>query len=138
MFSKADSQKIKREFWIEFAEVYPRKWLLYDTKIKDFSFKFYVDNKIAQVTLDIEHKDDEKRKIYFEKIESLKQILNDDFMNDVVFERHYHLETGKIISKVWVEKNGISVFNKNTWPEIFEFFDEKMDAFERFFYEYKD
>ena len=67
MFSKADSQKIKREFWIEFAETYPRKWMLYDTKIKDFSFKFYVDNKKAQVTLDIEPKDEEKRKIYFEK-----------------------------------------------------------------------
>lgn len=138
MFSKADSQKIKREFWIEFASLYPRKWLLYDTKIKDFSFKFYVDNKKAQVTLDIEPKDEEKRKIYFEKIESLRQILHDDFMQDVIFERHFHLETGKVISKIWIEKNEISVFNKNSWPEIFAFFDEKMDAFERFFYEYKD
>lgn len=138
MFSKADSQKIKREFWIEFAEVYPRKWLLYDTKIKDFSFKFYVDNKRAQVTLDIEPKDEGKRKIYFEKIESLKQILHDDFMSDAIFERNFHLETGKVISKIWVEKTGISVFNKNTWPEIFAFFNEKMSAFELFFYEYKD
>ena len=138
MYSKADSQKIKREFWIEFAAEYPRKWLLYDTKIKDFSFKFYVDNKKAQVTLDIEPKDDEKRKIYFEKIESLKQILLDEFLDDVVLERDFHLETGKVISKIWVEKNGISVFNKNTWPEIFAFFEDKMDAFERFFYEYKD
>ena len=138
MYSKADSQKIKREFWIEFAAEYPRKWLLYDTKIKDFSFKFYVDNKKAQVTLDIEPKDDEKRKIYFEKIESLNQILIDEFLDDVVLERDFHLETGKVISKIWVEKNGISVFNKNTWPEIFAFFEDKMDAFERFFYEYKD
>lgn len=138
MFSKADSQKIKREFWIEFAEVYPRKWLLYDTKIKDFSFKFYVDNKRAQVTLDIEPKDEGKRKIYFEKIESLKQILHDDFMSDAIFERNFHLETGKVISKIWVEKTGISVFNKNTWPEIFDFFNDKMSAFELFFYEYKD
>ena len=138
MFSKADSQKIKKEFWIEFATVYPRKWLLYDTKIKDFSFKFYVDNKKAQVTLDIEPKDKEKRKIYFEKIESLKQILVDEFIKDAIFERDFHLETGKVISKIWVEKLDISVFNKNTWPQIFEFFDGKMDAFERFFYEYRE
>lgn len=138
MFSKADSQKIKREFWIEFAAEYPRKWLLYDTKIKDFSFKFYVDNKKAQVTLDIEPKDEEKRKIYFEKIESLRTILRDEFLPDAVFERHFHLETGKVISKIWVEKTGISVFNRETWPEIFDFFYEKMDAFESFFYEYKD
>ena len=138
MFSKAEAQMIKREFWIQFAEEYPRKWLLYDTKIKDFSFKFYVDNKKAQVMIDIEPRDEEKRKIYFEKIESLKQILIDEFIPEAIFERNFHLETGKIISKIWVEKDGISVMNKNTWPQIFDFFYENMDAFERFFAEYED
>lgn len=138
MFSKAEAQMIKREFWIQFAEEYPRKWLLYDTKIKDFSFKFYVDNKKAQVMIDIEPRDEEKRKIYFEKIESLKQILIADFIPEAIFERNFHLETGKVISKIWVEKVGISVMNKNTWPLIFDFFYEKMDAFERFFYEYRE
>jgi Domain of unknown function (DUF4268) len=138
MYSKAEAQIIKKEFWIKFAEEYPRKWVLYDTKIKDFSFKFYVDNKKAQVLIDIECKDEEKRKIYFEKIESLKQILLDEFIPDAVFERNFHLETGKIISKIWVEKTGISLFNKSTWSEIFDFFYTNMDAFERFFFEYQE
>ncbi|WP_306568077.1 DUF4268 domain-containing protein [Flavobacterium lindanitolerans] len=138
MYSKAEAQIIKKEFWVNFAEEYPRKWLLYDTKIKDFSFKFYVDNKKAQVLIDIESKDEEKRKIYYEKIESLKQILVDEYIPDVIFERNFHLETGKVISKIWVEKTGISLFNKATWPAIFNFFYENMDAFERFFYEYQD
>ena len=43
-----------------FANAYPRKWLLYDTKIKDVTFKFYIDNKKAQVLLDIEPKEEEK------------------------------------------------------------------------------
>lgn len=138
MFSKAEALQIKKEFWTAFAEAYPRKWLLYDTKIKDFSFKFYVDNKKAQVLIDIEPKDEEKRKIYFEKIESLQNILKDEYIPEVILERNFHLETGKIISKIWVEKTGISLFNKTTWPEIFAFFNENMDLFERFFYEYED
>lgn len=138
MFSKEEAARMKKEFWTEFANAYPRKWLLYDTKIKDFSFKFYVDNKKAQVTLDIEPRDEEKRKIYYEKIESLKTIFQEDFIPDAVFERNFHLDSGKIISKIWVEKNGISLYNKNTWPEIFDFFYENMDMFERFFYEYQD
>ncbi|MCC5655230.1 DUF4268 domain-containing protein [Nostoc sp. XA013] len=32
----------------------------------------------------------------------------------------------------------MSLFNKATWPAIFDFFYENMDAFERFFYEYQD
>lgn len=138
MFSKEEALQIKIDFWIAFAEEYPRKWLLYNTKIKDVTFKFYVDNKKAQVLLDIEPKDEEKRKIYYEKVESLKTILLEDYLDDVIFERNFYLETGKVISRVWVEKTGISINNKNTWSEIFEFFAEKMDAFERFFYENED
>ena len=138
MFSKAEAQIIKKEFWTAFAEAYPRKWLLYDTKIKDVSFKFYVDNKKAQVMLDIEPKEDGKRRIYFEKIESLKTILLDEFLPDAVFEKDFHLETGKVISRVWVEKTGISLYNKASWAATFRFFFLHMDAFERFFYEYED
>ncbi|AWH86674.1 DUF4268 domain-containing protein [Flavobacterium album] len=138
MFSKAEAQKIKKEFWTAFAEAYPRKWLLYDTKIKDVSFKFYVDNKKAQVMLDIEPKEDEKRIIYFEKIESLKAILHDEFLPDAVLERNFYLENGKAISRIWVELNGISLYNMASWAAIFRFFNINMDAFERFFYEYED
>jgi len=138
MFSKEEAQKIKKEFWTAFAEAYPRKWLLYDTKIKDFSFKFYIDNKKAQVLIDIESRDDEKRKIYYEKIESLKTILLEEFIPEAIFERNFYLETGHCNSRIWVEKKGISLYNKATWEEIFDFFAENMEAFERFFYEYQE
>ncbi|GGD35420.1 DUF4268 domain-containing protein [Flavobacterium orientale] len=138
MYSKEEAQKIKREFWIKFAEEYPRKWLLYNTKIKDFTFKFHVDNKKAMVSLDIESKDDDLRNIYFEKIESLKTILIEEYLEDVIFEKNYQLENGKTISRIWVETHGISVNNKATWKTIFDFFSQKMEAFECFFYEYQE
>lgn len=61
-----------------------------------------------------------------------------DYIGDFYKEESYSLENGKIISRIWVEKHGISVFNKNTWQETFEFFVEKMDGFERFYYEFED
>jgi Domain of unknown function (DUF4268) len=138
MFSKAEAQIMKKEFWTAFAEAYPRKWLLYDTKIKDVSFKFYVDNKKAQVLLDIEPKDAETRKIYYEKIESLKSILYEEFLPEAVLERDHYLESGKVISRIWVELTGISLYNRASWAATFRFFSLTMDAFERFFYEYED
>lgn len=138
MYSKQESQKIKREFWVAFAEKYPRKWVLYDTKIKDFSFKFYVDNKKAQVFIDIEHRNDEKRLAYFEKLEALKNILAEEFVNDLVFEKEYTLESGKTISRIWVEKTGVGFSNKNNWDAIFDFFFEKMNALELFYLEYDE
>lgn len=138
MYSKEESLRIKKEFWIQFAEAHPRKWLLYDTKIKDVTFKFYIDNKKAQVLLDIEPKEEEKRTIYFEKIDSLKTILIEDYLPEAILERNYYLDTGKVISRIWIEKSNVSLNNKSNWNEIFDFFAETMDKFERFFYEYED
>ena len=138
MYSREESQRMKREFWVAFAEKYPRKWVLYDTKIKDFSFKFFVDNKKAQVLIDIEHRSDEKRTAYFEKIEALKNILEEEFIKDLVFEKNYTLESGKTISRIWVEKQGIGFSKRNNWDEIFDFFNEKMHALEMFYLEYDE
>ena len=138
MYSKEEALRIKKDFWIAFAEAYPRKWLLYDTKIKDVTFKFFVDNKKAQVLLDIEPKDEEKRKIYYEKIESLKTILHEDYLPEAIFERNFYLESGKVISRIWVEKTGVGLNNKNNWEAIFDFFNETMSQFEYFFYENED
>lgn len=138
MYSKEEAQRIKKEFWVTFAQTYPRKWMLFDTKIKDVAFKFYVDNKKAQVALEIEPKDETKRKIYFEKIESLRNLLFEDHLPDAILERNYYLPNGKCISRIWVDKSNVSINNKQTWPEIFAFFNEKMSAFEEFFNEYED
>lgn len=137
MFSKHEAQQLKTEFWTVFGKSFPRKWLLYDTKIKDFSFKFLTDNKKAEVALDIEMKDELFRSAYYDKIWSLEDILK-DYIGDFHKDAEYHYENGKIISRIWVEKHGVSIYNKDSWRDIFEFFVEKMDGFERFFFEFED
>lgn len=138
MYSKEENQKLKHEFWVEFAQKYPRKWVLYDTKIKDFSFKFFVENTKAQVHIDIEMKNRDLRMQYFDKLLALKNILEDEFVKELVFERNYTLENGKSISRIWVEKLNVSVSNRKYWDDIFDFFFEKMNALELFYLEYDE
>ncbi|WP_285269064.1 DUF4268 domain-containing protein [Kaistella rhinocerotis] len=137
MFSKNEAQQLKQEFWTAFGKSFPRKWLLYDTKIKDFSFKFYADNKKAEVSLDIEMKDELFREAYYDKIWSLEAMLKDE-IGDFNKDSTYLLENGKIIARIWVSKENVSIYNKETWRDIFEFFVSKMEGFERFFYDYED
>ena len=138
MYSKAENQKLKQEFWIDFASKYPRKWILYDTKIKDFSFKFFADSKKAQVSIDIEHRSNDLRFQYFEKLQALQSILNEEFIQDLIFEKNFTLENGKTISRIWIEKNEVNMNNRNHWEVIFEFFFEKMNALELFYLEYDE
>lgn len=138
MYSKEETLRIKKEFWTQFAASNPRKWILYDTKIKDFTFKFFIDNKKAQVLLDIECSSEELRKIYYEKIESLQTILREEYLPEAILERTYYLDNGKVISRIWVELANVSLNNRNTWPTIFDFFSSQMALFENFFFEYED
>lgn len=137
MFSKQEAQQLKTEFWTAFGKSFPRKWLLYDTKIKDFSLKFSADNKKAEVSIDIEMKDELFRNAYFEKLVSLEDIFKEQ-LGEVYFDEFYQMENGKVISRVWVEKHGVSIYNKESWRDMFEFFVEKMTAFETLFYDFED
>lgn len=138
MFSKEDSRKLRQEFWISFGKSFPRKWVLYDTKIKGMSFKFHFDTKKAFVSLDVED-DLEQRINTWEKLISLKAILISEHLPDAIFEEEFFLDNGKEISRIYLPLNQkVSIHNKNTWQITMEFFYDKMSEFENFFYEYQD
>ena len=138
MFSKEDSRKLREDFWISFGKSFPRKWILYDTKLKGFAFKFHFDTKSALVTLDLEDALD-PRILYCDTLQSLKTILTEEFLPEVIFEEEYFLENDKEISRIYVPLNQkVSIHNKNNWRDVMEFFNEKMDLFESFFEDYKD
>ena len=138
MFSKEESKKMRQEFWIFFGKRYPRKWLLYNTKIKDFSLKFSFDTKKAQVSFDVSSNEPIYREYYFEKLLSLKKLMEEDISNAIVFEENYILNNGKSTSRCYVQLDDVSIHNKNHWPQVFDFFNNEMSKFEAFFLEYED
>jgi len=138
MFSKEESRLLRQEFWTSFGKSFPRKWILYNTKLKGFSFKFHFDTKRALVALDLED-DLEHRITYWEKLLALKSILKDEYLPEAIFEEEYFLDNSKEISRIYVLlEQKVSIHNKNTWRDVMEFFNEKMTLFEAFFEEYKD
>ncbi|NNC50531.1 MAG: DUF4268 domain-containing protein [Flaviramulus sp.] len=138
MFSKEESRLLRQEFWTSFGKSFPRKWILYNTKLKGLSFKFHFDNSSALVALDIED-DLENRIKYWEKLIALKSILQDEYLPDSIFEEEYFLNNEKEISRIYVYLDQkVSIHNKNTWRIVMEFFNQKMSVFEAFFEEYKE
>ena len=138
MFRKEESKKLRQDFWIAFGKSYPRKWVLYDTKVKGLIFRFHFDLKKAMVSMDVEHSDLGARIVLWEKIISLRAILKDEFLPEANFEDYFVLENGKEISRVYVEINQVSIHNKNTWQETMIFLSKNMNLFECFFGDYQD
>ncbi|AUC84599.1 DUF4268 domain-containing protein [Polaribacter sp. ALD11] len=138
MFSKDEAALMRKEFWTSFGKSFPRKWLLYNTKIKGFSFKFVADRKNAAVCLDIENPDELVNLLYYDQMLSLKVLLESE-IPEIIFNNEYELESGKKIHRIYVPFEGkFSVHNKDTWRDCFEFFMETMPKFEEFYYEYED
>lgn len=139
MFSKAESAKLRQEFWTSFGKSFPRKWILYNTKIKGFSFKFFADRSKAFVVVDIEHKDATVNEILYEQLLTLRSILVEEYLPEVQFDHQYQLDSGKIIARIYVvHQEKFSIYNKNTWRNCYEFFNTAMSKFELFFLEYED
>lgn len=139
MFSKEESKKLRQDFWIAFGKSYPRKWLTYNTKIKGLVLKFHFDVKTAVVALDVETDHLETRIDLWEKLLSLKSILQSaEYLPEAEFNDSYILENGKKISRIYVQKYAVSIHNKNSWQETMVFFNSKMQKLEAFFEDYKE
>ncbi len=88
--------------------------------------------------MDIETSDLEQRIHLWEKLVSLKSILTNEYLPGAQFEEAIILENDKEISRIYVQKEGVSIHNKNSWQETMEFLNKKMILLESFFEEYKD
>ncbi|WP_296317232.1 DUF4268 domain-containing protein [Winogradskyella sp. UBA3174] len=138
MFSKEESRILRQDFWTSFGKSFPTKWVLYDTKIKGVALKFHFDTNSALIALDLEDHL-ENRINCWEKLVTLKNILQKDYLTDAIYEEEYYLENGKEISRIYLSlEQKVSIHNKNTWRDVMEFFNTKMTLFEAFFEEYRD
>ena len=138
MFSREESKKIRQEFWTSFGKEFPHKWLLYNTKMKEIQLKFTFSRKIAQVSLDILDEDEMIRAYYFEKMQSLENVLKSEYLPEATLEEFYELPEGKIISRVYVEMHNVSIHNRRDWPEVKKFLATNMLQLEEFFKDFSD
>ena len=138
MYSEAEAKKLREDFWTSFGKSFPYKWTLYDTKIKDFSFKFLFDTKKARVLLAIEDSNVDTRDFYYNKLLSLQAILTNEYLPKAIYAPNFVLDNDKEISCVYVELEGVSIHNKATWQQTMVFLYDTMLQFEAFWAEYKD
>ncbi len=138
MFSREESKKIRQEFWTGFGKEYPRKWILYNTRMKELQLKFTFERKYAMVSLDISDEDELVREYYFEKLESLKNILETEYLPEIIFDKDYELPEGKVISRIYTQSDNVSIYNKSDWPVVKDFLFRKMTLLEEFFNDFSE
>lgn len=147
MFSKEEAKSLRLEFWERFKNYsairrkqkgQPGRWMMEKTGIKALNLKFNIDREIAIVGIDIETLNLDKRLEMFDKLESLKALLEESIKTELTWEVDYTRENGKSISRIYTSMKDVDIYNKDCWPDVFKFFYTNMMKLEAFYNEYKD
>lgn len=138
MFSKKESKQLRQLFWISFGKSFPRKWVRYKTGIKGVVLKFDFDLTKAVVALDLEGISDVRHNLIWNKLLSLRRVLTEDYLPEAIYNVDYQVDNNKSISRIYVEKDGVCIHNKESWKDAMIFLQEKMDLFEAFLDQYRE
>jgi len=147
MYTKEESKAHREEFWDKFKTYSGRKrlrnklpghWLLTQTGVKALNLRFHVDRKVAQVGIDLETRNMDLRFELFEKLESVKKILETTMEEPMIWELEYIRENGKSVSRIYQQLEEVDIYNRETWPAAHQFMYSKMTKLEAFYIEYRD
>lgn len=147
MFSKEEAKKLREDFWEQFNDLsaarrtrkrQPGNWMLDQTGIKALNLRFHVDRKVAQVGIDLETRNMDKRIELYEKMESLKKLLEEAMKSPLNWELEYIRENGKSVSRIYLQKDGVDIYDRDTWSGAHQFMYDNMMKLEGFYREYRD
>lgn len=141
MFTREETSLIKQAFWTTFgkymspipsAEGIKINWVNYHTRIKDLHFRMDAGAKLATIAIIVQHADPAIQELYYEQFLELKDLLHATLEEEWEWNLHVPGEGGKIITRIYKEISGVSVFNKNHWPELISFFKQRIIALDSF------
>ena len=147
MFSKEEAKELREEFWDQFLALsrqrrlrkkLPGDWIFAQTGVKALNLRFHVDRKVAQVGIDLETRNMDKRFELYEKLESVKKILEKTMGEPMIWELEYIRENGKSVSRIYLEREGVDIYERSSWPDAHEFMYKQMMKLEDFYREYRD
>ena len=141
MYSKDEASQIRQAFWTTFGQyIAPQlsadglkvNWVNYKTGVKYLYFKMDADKRSAVIEILIAHPDAGIQELFFEQFAELKAML-DGYLNEewewVLNDKD---ENGKTISRIYKQLNGVSIYNRNDWPQLISFFKPRIIALDEF------
>jgi len=141
MYSKQEASQLRQEFWTVFgqymspihsAEGEKVNWVNYKTAEKNIVFRMRADNKIASIGIELTHNDKDIQQLYFEQLLQFKNLFSDTVDEQWNWQLHTFDEQGRIISRIYIEKSGVSIYQKKDWPELISFFKPRIIALDTF------
>ncbi len=147
MYSKEESKTNRLDYWNRFKAWSGGKrhklgkqgrWMMNDTGMKQLKLKFHFDENMAQACIEVDTKNLDKRIEIWEKLESLKSVLENQATFSLCWELEYKLADDKTVSRIYDQLDNVNIYDRSCWKNVNAFLYSRMSVFEEFFVEYKD
>ncbi|TNE52754.1 MAG: DUF4268 domain-containing protein [Bacteroidetes bacterium] len=147
MLSKEEQKAFNQEFWTRFKKKMSgqrsangRKinWLNYPTEIKSLYLRLHADKKGTALRLDLQFRDAEVRDVYWEQMGELKKVLESEMGTDAQWFEDCSSKEVPHFSRIEWSKEGLNYYQEADQEQIFDFLQEKLLAFDRFYQDYKE
>ena len=142
MYSKQETSKQKQAFWTAFgrymkpvlsADGEEISWSNYKTGVKGIGFKMEADRKQAILSIVLSQPGLEAQEAHYERFLQLKEILYETLgERDWVWGFNVPDESGKSISTISKQLNGVNILVTQDWPAIISFFKPRIIALDTF------
>jgi hypothetical protein len=141
MYSKAESSRIRKDFWTTFGQYMKPvpsatgekvNWQNYKTGVKNIFFRMEAEKDFASVGIELAHADLELQQLYFDQLQSLQKLLESETEEKWDWELHHEDEFGKVTSRVYKIVKGVNVMNESDWPDLITFLKPRIIALDAF------
>jgi hypothetical protein len=106
-------------------------WLKYPTGIEDLYFRCEFEQDGARFCIDYQHRDAEIRQMVFDQFLQMKPVLEEHLGKRLKWEAEFQKD-GMTISRIYVKCPATNLFEKDTWPSAFAFFEKKLRSTDEF------
>jgi hypothetical protein len=141
MYSRQEASLIKQEFWTAFGQYLAPvpsadgekvNWVNYRTGEKDLRFRMAADNKKAVISIDLTHKDEGIRLLYYEQLLEFRSLLHQVLGEEWTWLPQTIDENDRPKATVYQEHAAISIYKKEDWPALISFFKPRILALDEF------
>jgi hypothetical protein len=146
MYSKQEASRLRQEFWTAFgqymlpipsADGERVNWINYKTGEKHIAFRMDADNKKASIAIELSHKDEGIRQLYFEQFHVFRNLLHQTANEEWIWEPQGTTSDGRSVSRIFQQLDGVSVFKKEDWPSLIAFFKSGLQTLDAFWSQIK-
>jgi hypothetical protein len=113
------------------AEGIKINWVNYHTRVKDVYFRMDTSSRAASISISMEHSDPAVQELFFHQFEQFKSLLHDILGEEWEWQQH-RSNDNRFVSRIYKELPGVSVLNKDQWPELISFFKPRIIALDAF------